>query len=348
MVNSYLLHLEQPADKDMPATFYEPNPTYKDRLKADRRLNLPAARRPAFPAGMQPAIELVNNHPASQCLIVVSRGELLLERYFHGAMPNHANNVHSVSKGMLGAAVGIAIERGILRGVDEPLGRLLPQYDLGSGSKHKITLAQLLTMTAGFEWTEDQTESLIERQPDWVQAILDLDQQHAPGRSFTYSSGVSHLISAILAKQSGMSTRAFCEKFLFHPLDITVDHWGRDPQGIDSGGFNLYITPREVALFGLMVLNEGRHDGRQIVPKWWLRESLSRQVRVENSYHYGYLWWITSIQGREILKQWGYGGQYLYLIPSLDALVVITAQTAGRHVELDGDDILELVVPVLE
>jgi len=141
-----------------------------------------------------------------------------------------------------------------------------------------------------------------------------------------------------------MSTCEFAHRFLLEPMGITAEHWGRDPQGVYSGGYNFYITPREMATFGQMILNDGRHADRQIVPREWIRDSFapafdqdddSNSWWTDDRRGYGYNWWLLRIKDQDIVAAEGWGGQMIYIIPQLDTVVVITRDTSSAQAVAD-------------
>ena len=312
-------------------TFYEDNPTYKDTAET------------AWPVGanvdLSEATRALEALPQALSFLVVRKGKLVFEKYFNGSGPRDSNNIHSSSKTILAGLVGIALREGFLPDLDTKIPKLLSGYSI-RGARKNITLRHLLTMTAGLRWTEDETEYAIEDADDWVQAILDLPLDSSPGEKFKYSSGLTHLLSAILTRSSGMSTRAFANRFFFSPLGIGAEHWGRDPQGIYSGGYNLYLTPREMARVGQLYLQNGIWAGKEVLPADWIRETLRTQVTVDRTRSYGYLCWLPTRLGEPVQKMWGFGGQFVYLLPEKDTVVVLTADTKQEHEEMDGDAFL--------
>ena len=245
--------------------------------------------------------------------------------------------------------VSIAIEQGYIKGLDQPIYQLLPaRYEL-AGEKRQITVRHLLTMSSGVDWEENWTEFWIEEEPDWVGAILARKQAARPGAEFNYSTGMTHVLSAVLTEATGMSTCEFARQNLFDPLGITIEHWGRDPQGIFSGGYNLYMTPRELAKMGLLQLQHGRWQGKQIFPQWMAQQA-PQEVWSEDDGGYGMLWWRQKIEGYNAVVAWGYGGQFIYLIPELDLMLVTTENTADDHwnAEIDPADFMRrYVLPAL-
>lgn len=309
-------------------TFYESNPIYsdpEDRLGPYPVVTPAQARLDAtLLAEGTTALGLV---PFVNSFMVFRDGALGWEEYLHGSGPQQSNNIHSSSKSILGATFGIAVAEGLVT-LDDPVAMWLPAAFAGQADARKasITIRHLLTMTSGFEWEEDATEYVIEQEPDWVQAIVDLPLVADPGVRFNYCSGNTHLLSAVLQAASGTTTCDYVHDRLFRPLDIAAEHWGRDPQGVYSGGYNVYLTPRELARFGLLVAQDGSWEGAQVLDPAWVAEMLS-PLASDLPYHYGYLWWMRELDGYETKIAWGYGGQLIYLVPELDLMAVFTTDT---------------------
>ena len=334
-------------DADSSTSFYESNPTYDDSSTVGWTTGSPESN------ALESALESVANdlaeRPIMWSFLVVRSDAIIFERYFNGATADDSNNVHSASKSILSTVTGIAIDRGDLSGLDQPLSELLPDHTDGiDADKAAINVGQLLTMSAGFEWTEDQSEYRLEDQEDWVRAILDLPLEDTPGESFNYSTAQSHLLSAALTEATGQSTCDYAHTHLLEPLGITAEHWGRDPQGYFSGGYNLYLTPRELARFGQLYLQGGVYEGDQLVPKAWTEAAVDPQINAGWGYSYGYLWWLWEPADEPIAIAWGYAGQLVYVIPDLDAVVVFTTNTRDYDIEFDAADLLEdTILPAL-
>ena len=320
-------------------TFYEDNPSYRDPAGP---LDWPAAA----PSDEGIDATLLNEGidellaaPNALGVVVVRHGKLVAERYANGGAADRANNMHSASKSILSALVGIAIRDGYIEGVDQEVAAFLPGYFADAGAdKSGMTIGDLLTMSSGLAWQEDLTEYVIQNEPDWVGAILGRDMTGAPGETFHYSTGVTHVLSAVLTAATGSSTCEFAHRHLFGPLGMTAEHWGRDAQGISSGGYNLYLTPREMAAFGQLYLQGGNWRDVQIVPAEWVSESWTAHRIVDDTYDYGYLWWLREIMGRFVAQAWGWGGQMIYVVPDLGIVVVTTSNTADDVPVLEGSD----------
>jgi len=311
-------------------TFYEDNPTYADPVddSASWTISNPEAQGMSS-SQLEQASTALSELPYSSSFLVIHHDALVFERYYHGSAKNQSNNVHSASKSIWGAAIGIAIDEGRIPDVDATVASVLPsRYGAVMGPETRtVTVRNLLTMTSGSRWDEDTTESEIEQTPDWVAATLELPRAAPPGAVFNYSTGDSHVASAVLTEATQTPACEFVHRYLLAPLGVAAEHWGRDPQGYFSGGYNFYVTPRELAKFGLLYLHDGRWHGTQIVPAAWVAASMTSQVDAGDSYSYGYDFWLRDIAGHQVAMAWGYGGQMIYLVKDLDLVVVMTTNT---------------------
>jgi CubicO group peptidase (beta-lactamase class C family) len=153
----------------------------------------------------------------------------------------------------------------------------------------------------------------------------------SPGTCYEYSTGNTHLLSAILTRQAGTNLIRWGTDVLFQDLDITLRPWDRDPQAVYLGGNNMHFTPRELVRFGRLFLDSGMVDGRQLIPRHWIADSWSvLHYSPWNGNGYGYLWWTRDINGETARFAWGYGGQFLFLVPRLDLVVVVTSSLTAR------------------
>ena len=267
-----------------------------------------------------------NSQAAS--FLVARGGKLVHESYFNGAQAAHAKNIHSASKSVLSALAGIAIDEGLVS-LGTKIGDVLPQTM--EASKQSITVENLLTMTSGLDWSEDDTENTLGGNN--VQGILNLPLTSTPGSNFNYSSGDAYLLGAVIAEASNQSLHQFAKTRLFDPMGIDVERWGRDGQGYFSGGVNFFVTPREMAAFGQLYLDDGAVAGDQVISSAWVAESTSSQGQIS---YYGYLWWNdVNLNGQRGYRAWGWGKQFIYVFPSLDIVVAITHDTNGNVSDTD-------------
>ncbi len=287
-------------------------------------------------------------------MIVSQSGEVIAEHYFRGGGGNRRVNIKSASKSVLATLVGIAIERGDIEGPDQPISDFFPQLlDDADPRKGAITVGDLLSMRAGLESTSFGNYGRWVSSGNWVRFALARPIIAEPGGRMVYSTGSSHLLSAILTQSTGQSTFAFARDQLAEPLGIALRPWQRDPQGIFFGGNDMYLSPREMLRFGEMYLAGGEWRGQQIVPREWIRTSLIPRTSSNYSGHsYGYGWWLKESAGYPVHFAWGYGGQFVFVVPSLELVAVFVSTSKGPRERGHLDAIHQLfdtlIVPAAE
>jgi CubicO group peptidase (beta-lactamase class C family) len=280
---------------------------------------------PPFDAALASAKEL----PRLHSLLVSRDGTLILERYYNGFSAARPANVKSVAKSLISALVGIAIERRLIPDVDTPIVTYFPELKRDRDQrKTKITVEDLLTMRPGLESTSNRNYGAWVQSRNWVQHALSRPMLAEPGEWMDYSTGNTHLLSAILTKVTGTSTWQFANDSLARPLGFTLAQWPRDPQGIYFGGNDMLLTPRQMVAFGELYLRRGRVNGKAIVPASWIETSMVPRGRSGwSGQRYGYGWWIRDLAGHSAYYAWGFGGQYIVVVPELDLVVVATSSS---------------------
>lgn len=277
------------------------------------------------------AVATAERMPRLRSLLVSQNDHLIVEKYFNGQNARRKANVKSVSKSIMSALVGIAIERGYIANLDEPIsthfGPLIPDYT--GTPKENITIGNLLSMQAGLETTSFYNYGKWVLSENWIRFALDQPLQAEPGTKLQYSTGNTHLLSAILTQATGKTTLAFAREVLAGPLGFELAAWPQDPNGIYFGGNNMELTPRQMLAFGQLYLNKGRNNGSQVIPAAWIETSftpLAESAREEGRF-YGYGWWMREMAGHKATFAWGYGGQFILLVPELDLVVVTTSSS---------------------
>ncbi|MCZ6827510.1 MAG: serine hydrolase [Gammaproteobacteria bacterium] len=277
------------------------------------------------------ALDAAAQMPRLHSLLISHKGELVLEKYFNGRNRRQTANVKSVSKSWISALVGIAIEQGYIEGLDQPISEFYDEMLNGdsNASKRSITIGNLLSMQAGLETTSFYNYGAWVLSDNWVRFALQQPLRAPPGTRLMYSTGNTHLLSAILTQATGKSTLQFAREELGQPLGFHIEAWPTDPNGIYFGGNNMEITPRQMLAFGELYLNKGRANGRQVIPESWVDLSLQRLAESsrERGRYYGYGWWLRDMAGVQIAYAWGYGGQFILIAPGLDLVVVTTSSS---------------------
>jgi CubicO group peptidase (beta-lactamase class C family) len=278
-------------------------------------------------------------------LLIVRNGYLITEVYFSPYRPDTLHGIYSCTKSFASALIGIAIDKGFIRGVDQPLLSFFPDRTIANVDPRKqaLTLENLLTMSSGLDWSEWgallSDPANVGRQmlqsPDPVQFVLDRPMQTDPGKLFNYNTGGSNLLSAIVEQTTGVNTLEFARRNLFEPLGFSKVFWARAQNGMYRGGDGLMLTPRDMAKFGYLYLNRGIWDGRQIIPAAWVdastRDHISTERQAYAGYQYGYQWWLGWVQSPGFFAASGYGGQYIFDIPEKNLVVVFTGELSGSN-----------------
>ena len=286
-------------------------------------------------------------------LLVEHNGEVVFEKYYNGASASRPANMKSASKSVISALVGIAIEEGFIESVDSNLEEFFPEYLEGEeyAEKRAITVENLLTMQSGLETTSNRNYGRWVASRDWVKFAIDQPLVAQPGARMLYSTGSTHLLSAILTRATGMDAKQFAQQYLTRPMGYSMSYWSTDPQGIYFGGNDMEMTPRQMLAFGTMYLNDGKHGETQVVPPEWVDAShqpRARSPRGQGRY-YGYGWWLRDLAGMQVPVAWGYGGQLIFVVEELDLVVVATSDSnpgptrrghLGRLYDLVEDHIL--------
>ena len=277
--------------------------------------------------------------PRIHAMIMALDGKPIVEHVFHGPGLDEPVNIKSASKSIISALIGIAIDERMIKDANQPILPLLEKR-----APHEmdpkvatITVDHLLSMRAGLERTSGmQNYGRWVQSPNWVNFALSRDFIDEPGGEMLYSTGNTHLLSAILTDVSGRTTLELAHDWLGEPLGMTIPQWPRDPQGVYFGGNEMKLSPHDLLRFGEMYRNGGVYGGYQVVPRAWVRASWTVRTIDNLGRGYGYGWFIAQAHGYPVYYAWGFGGQMLYVIPNLKLTVVMTSDTntgsaVGNH-----------------
>jgi CubicO group peptidase (beta-lactamase class C family) len=316
-----------------------------------------------------------SNSPSVHAVVVVRNGTLLFEHYRKGYdekwgrpigevqyAADVKHDVRSISKSVVSLLVGIAIDRGLIRSVDEPVFTFFPEFaSLRTSEKDRILVRHLLTMSSGIEWDErkrpytdpENSEIKMIFAPDSYRYAFEQPMAAEPGKVWNYSGGSTTLLAAIVENVTGKPLFDFARESLFTPLGITDFEWRYMPNGQPAAASGLRLRPRDLAKVGQLFLNEGSWNGKQVVSTTWLRESIEPRFTVWTGNRYGYQWWLgrSSVKGRFIdwTAGFGLGGQRLFILPTYDAVVVITAGLYKSSIQyvVDIDILNNYVLPAI-
>lgn len=281
-----------------------------------------------------------DNHISIHSLMIVGKGEVILDAYFYPYDGSTYHDMASCTKSVMTTLIGIAVDQGKLS-LDDKLLSFFPDRTIANRDARKegVTVRHLVSMSSGFSCVALPREATLDEMQaseDWVQFALDRPMANDPGKKFVYDSLGMHLLSAILEEATGMPSREFAEKNLFGPLSIEDYYWPSDPQGYTRGWGDLSLHPADSAKFGFLFLHEGGWEGRQIVSREWVAAATSRQTDPGGDYpeDYGYGWWISA-PGDEppYFQAEGRQTQRILVVPSMNIVLVETG--AG----FDTDDV---------
>jgi CubicO group peptidase (beta-lactamase class C family) len=262
----------------------------------------------------------------------------------------------SVTKSIVSACIGIAVDSGFIKSVHQSIFDYLPEYQhLNTDGKDNITIEHLLTMTSGLEWNEwgaplsspanDIVGLWFPPCENPITCILERPLVNEPGTHFTYSGGNTIILSEIIKHATHLNIDEFSRKYLFAPLEINSSSWNQFENGVFAASGSLELTPRSLTKIGATFLNNGIWNGTKIISERWIEKSATiygdnswfnnplRPIAPGESYSWGkkgysYSWWTYqfSSAGKKIIMYYagGWGGQYIMIFPELNTVVVFT------------------------
>jgi CubicO group peptidase (beta-lactamase class C family) len=280
-------------------------------------------------------------------LVVTRNSYIVKEQYWAFYTENTTHHIFSCTKSFTSTLIGIAIKEGFIDNVSQRVVDFFPEMTIENRDSRKgnMTLEHVLTMTTGLDWNEwnisytdpDNMYNQMFGSSNPVQFFLNLPTAYDPGTHWVYTTAASHLLSAIIQKATGMNARAFAEEYLFGPLNMTIGGWNVDPQGINNGGTQLYVSARSMAKLGLLYLNNGTWDGQEILTEDYVTRATSALVVTHLDWGYGYQWWIDT--ARTISSAQGSEGQYIFVDPKDNIVISIVARA-----DEPGEDISEEIM----
>lgn len=301
-------------------------------------------------------------------VVVVKDNKLVFERYwpghdfapfatnYHGAYTRFdrdtPHDTHSATKSVTSALVGIAIDRGHIQSVDDVVFKYLPEQYASrrNGGRERITVGHCLKMASGLQWNEweapvtasENDLMVFIRSFNPVEYLLSKPVTAEPGTRFYYNGGTVNLLGVMIAYASDQGVQSFSSRYLFGPLGISNYRWTVfQPSGITFCSGDIYITPRDMAKFGQLFLNEGKWNGSQVVSKEWVMLSTQHHIGPPVSWAdgYGYLWWLKNLRvnNRTVssFKAMGWGGQEIFVLKELAMVVVFTGANYVGNVPCD-------------
>jgi len=288
-------------------------------------------------------------------IVAIKGGKLLFEEYYNGTKRRQVHDVRSVGKTFASATLGIAIEEGHIKSVDQPLSDFydLKQYAHYNEAKANVKLKDLLTMSSSFLGDDNSYESPgnegnMYPQENWVEWALNLpmDSSRVSGESWAYFTAGVVILGDILEQNVPNGLEEYADEKLFGPLGINRYFWEYTPQRVANTAGGIRLTPLGFAKFGQLYLQDGKWGDQQILPAQWVKDSHTAYLTAYGPNEYGYLWWIKSYEvGDKSYKTHycsGNGGNKIFVFKELDMVIVVTASAYGqRYGHRQIDDIMQ-------
>lgn len=269
-------------------------------------------------------------------VLLIKNNNLIIEEYFNGHSIDKYHDLRSTTKSIISVLMGIAIDKGFIDTIDDPISKYLKKPTPNKNTdnkKQQITIRHLLTMSSGLDcndWDKKSKgqEDKVYKKKDWLQYTIDLPMINEPGKVSNYCSMGVVLLAEIISQASGMSIQEFAQQYLFDSLGITNLNWAHTSnKDVIPSAKRLYLTSRDMAKIGKLILNKGNWNGKQIVSKNWIMESTSPKTKI-TGIDYGYLWWNIPFKLNENVvvskTATGNGGQYIMVFPEIDIVAVFT------------------------
>ena len=261
-------------------------------------------------------------------IMIVRYGYKIMDAYSYPLTAEDMHPIYSITKSVTSSLIGIAIDKGYIKNVKQPVLDFFPNQvpkDIDDRKK-AITIEHLLSMSSGLDCRDSYNHywaglTQLESSSDWAQFVIGLPMAETPGTHFNYCNGGTFLLSAILQKQTGMNSLLFAEKYLFGPLGISGMDWPSNPRGISIGYGGLHMRPQDMAKIGYLYLKNGLWEDRQIISSQWIKDSTHKHIATAESFGYGYQWWTSESHQYHAM---GYGGQYIFAVPDHDIVAVFT------------------------
>jgi len=297
------------------------------------------------------------SYPKIHSVIVANKNKILFEEYFNGHEASKLHDTRSAFKSFTSLLTGIAIDKKIIKSVDEKVVSYFPEYkDIKNWDDRKadITIKHLLTMSSGLKCEEffdvgPYCEDDMWESKDWVKYSLDLAVSHNPGKHWAYTSSEPMILGGLISNASDKTIMQFAKESLFEPLNITDYKWTIDPEGRGMTAGSFFMKSSDMVKIGQLVLNKGKWKGKQIVSEEWLEESTNATWPLEkfsftrfsgyrdatpHDTKYGYYWYREKLTTKnidtEVLFASGNGGQYIMIIEGYDLVVVFNGGNYGN------------------
>ncbi len=274
---------------------------------------------------------------------VIQNDSLIFEQYWNGWDADSVSNSFSVAKSYVSVLTGIAIQDGVIKSVQQPVGDYLPEFK--DGCYAKITIENVLTMATGLDWSESGANPFSDNAKGYYGTNvreLSLSQpcRDEPGKEFDYISGGTQIMAEVIEAAYRRPLDELVREKIWTPLGCEHDaYWGKDRTDGDFKAFCcLYATARDFGRIGQMYLDSGMWHGKQIVPRDYWQASITPAKLLDKgkpNARYGYFWWLAEIDGKPIHYCRGFHGEYVVVIPH-ERLVFVRTGMKREEVNAEG------------
>lgn len=259
--------------------------------------------------------------------MILRHGREIASGWWYPYNPENPHMLYSLSKSFTSTAIGIAQEEGLLT-IDDPVISFFPNEtpDSISSNLKAMRIRDLLKMNSGHNL--EPMAAIMQNSESWVRGFLSAEVEHKPGTHFVYNTPATFMLSAIITKVSGERLRDYLMPRLFEPLNIEKPKWNYNMNGIDYGGWGLYLRTADIAKFGQLYLQKGKWNGVQLVPEAWVEEATSYQTSNGSNPNsdweqgYGYQFWMCR---DGLYRGDGAFGQFCIVMPEQEVILAITA-----------------------
>lgn len=267
--------------------------------------------------------------------IISKNGQIVFEDYYNGKTKDSLCDVQSLTKGIISILVGISIDKGYIKNVDEPIESYFPETfkTLTDKRKSKITIKHILNQTSGLAWEGYSEHEAWLKIEDPISFVLQKKLESEPGKSYNYNSGATHLLSVIISRATGKTTLEFANDALFTPLDINEVDWQKRNKGhYDGSGLGLKMKPIDLMKIGQLLEKKGTWNNTALISEQWIEklfdgnEKSATRWGLRNSQH-GFCWYQSKFEGNNVNYGMGYGGQFIIMIPH-ESLIIVTTHNA--------------------
>ena len=299
-------------------------------------------------------LDELKNEKGIYSAIILKNDKITFRQYYNGKTENDLFNIQSEAKSIMAILIGISIDKGFIKSVDQPITDFFPQLLLDEDTlKKEITIHHILNQTSGLQdfeyphldkWLTDANPSAL---------LIGQPLVSNPGTIYQYNTAATHLLSVIISKASKMETAKFAEEYLFKPLSITNYKWGKLNDGYnDGGGLSLWMKTDDLVKIGQLLMNKGEINHKLIVSKQWVNQLFENSNKLKapwglkNSLH-GFCWYSTTYKNQRVNYAMGYGGQFIFILSDMNTVVAINYNHDTAVGIEQSNDFFEKYLPLI-